>query len=157
MTGPAMSASAECRSPIWACRTGPLPWARAELVRQGSDLTIIAIGTAVHRAAAAADLLAQDGIGARVLNHATLWQLDEAALAAAAATGALVTVEEAHVCRWPGRRRGEWCADHAPTPIERIGFPGFLPTGSVEDLFADHGLTPQGIAAAARRVLLRKG
>jgi transketolase len=129
---------------------------RAELVRQGDDLTIIAIGTATHLAAAAADLLAGEGIAARVLNHSTLLPLDEGALAAAAATGAIVTVEEANITGGLGGAVSEWCGSHAPTPLERIGFPGFLPTGSVADLFADHGLTPEGIAAAARRALARK-
>jgi transketolase len=129
---------------------------RAETVREGQDLTIIAIGTAVHRAAAAADLLAAQGIAARVLNHATLLPLDEEALRAAAATGAIVTAEEAHVAGGLGGAVAEWCAAHAPTPLERVGFPGFLPTGSVEDLFAENGLTAQGIAAAARRAAGRK-
>lgn len=129
---------------------------RAEPVRDGSDVTVIAIGTTVHRAAAAADLLAAEGIGARVLNHSTLCPLDEDALTAAAATGAIVTVEEAHVAGGLGGAVAEWCARHAPTPLETLGFPGFLHTGSVEALFADHSLTAEGIAAAARRALARK-
>jgi transketolase len=40
--------------------------------------------------------------------------------------------------------------------VERVGFPGFLPTGSVDWLFQEYGLTPEGIAAAARRALSRK-
>ncbi len=129
---------------------------RAETVREGQDVTIIAIGTTVHRAAAAADLLAAEGICARVLNHATLLPLDEEALRAAAATGAIVTAEEAHVAGGLGGAVAEWCAAHAPTPLERMGFTGFLPTGSVEDLFAENGLTAMGIAAAARRAVRRK-
>jgi transketolase len=43
-----------------------------------------------------------------------------------------------------------------PVPIEMLGFPGFLPTGSVEWLFEEYGLTPEGILAAARRALARK-
>jgi transketolase len=129
---------------------------RAETVRTGQDLTIIAIGTAVHLAAAASDLLAAEGITARVLNHATLLPLDQDALTLAAATGAIVTVEEAHVTGGVGGAVAEWCGQHAPTPLERIGFPGFLPTGSVANLFADHGLTADGIVTAARKVLARK-
>jgi transketolase len=129
---------------------------RAERLREGGDLTIIALGTVVHRAIAAADLLAKEGIAAAVLNHSTLLPLDEAALVAAAATGAILTVEEAHVGGGLGGAVAEWTASHAPVPVERLGFPGFLPTGSVEALFAENGLTPEGIAAAARRVLARR-
>jgi transketolase len=50
----------------------------------------------------------------------------------------------------------EYTAGHVPVPVERVGFPGFQPTGSVEHLFAQNGLTAQGIAAAARRALSRK-
>lgn len=129
---------------------------RAEVLCRGGDVTIIAIGTTVHRAVAAAGLLAAEGIAATVLNHATLVPLDDAALAEAAATGAIVTVEEAHVAGGLGGAVAEWCAAHAPTPLERLGFPGFLPTGSVEDLFTDNGLTAEAIATAARRAITRR-
>lgn len=129
---------------------------QAEVVRTGSDVTIIASGTTVHLAAVAADLLAAEGYEARVLNMATIHPLDEAALAAAAKTGAIVTVEEAALCGGLGGAVAEYTAGHQPVPVERLGFSGFQPTGSVAHLFAQNGLTPQGIAAAARRALTRK-
>lgn len=129
---------------------------KAELVRQGSDLAIIANGTAVHLAAAAADALKAEGISARVLNMATLNPLDDEALDAAAATGAIVTVEEASVRGGLGGAVAEFVTAHQPVPVERVGFPGFLPTGSVEWLFREYGLSPEGIAAAARRALARR-
>ena len=129
----------------------------AETVRQGSDVTIIACGTTVHIAAGAADRLAAEGIAARVLNFSTLNPLDEQALNDAAATGAIVTVEEASVRGGLGGAVAEFTAAHRPVPVERVGFPGFLPTGSVDWLFKEYGLTPEGIAAAARRALARKG
>ena len=128
----------------------------AETVRQGDDLTIIACGTTVHLAAAAADRLKTGGIAARVLNFSTINPLDEAALHEAAATGAIVTVEEASIRGGLGGAVAEYTAAHKPVPVERVGFPGFLPTGSVEWLFREYGLTPEGIEAAARRALARK-
>jgi transketolase len=129
---------------------------KAEVVRQGHDLTIIACGTTVHLAAGAADLLNAEGIHARVLNFSTINPLDEAALHAAAATGAIVTVEEASVRGGLGGAVAEFTAGHRPVPVERVGFPGFLPTGSTDWLFREYGLSPEGIAAAARRALDRK-
>lgn len=129
----------------------------AETVREGNDLTIIACGTTVHLAAQAADKLQAEGITARVLNFSTLNPLDEAALHAAAQTGAIVTVEEASVRGGLGGAVAEFTAAHKPVPVERVGFPGFLPTGSVDWLFREYGLTPEGIAAAAHRALSRKG
>lgn len=130
---------------------------KAELVRQGDDLTLIACGTTVHLAAQAADRLKAEGIAARVLNFSTINPLDEDALHAATATGAIVTVEEASVRGGLGGAVAEFTAAHKPVPVERVGFPGFLPTGSVDWLFREYGLTPEGIAAAAHRALARKG
>lgn len=128
---------------------------KAEVVREGDAVAIIACGTTVHLAIAAADLLAQDGVSARVLNMSTINPLDEESLHAAAATGAIVTVEEASVRGGLGGGVAEFTAAHRPVPVERVGFPGFVPTGSVDWLFAEYGLSGIGIAAAARRALAR--
>ncbi|MEZ5847787.1 MAG: transketolase C-terminal domain-containing protein [Geminicoccaceae bacterium] len=131
---------------------------RARSVRPGRDVTIIATGTTVHMAAAASDMLAREGLAARVLDMHTLNPLDaEAVQAAALETGALVTVEEAHVRGGLGGAVAELTAATCPVPVERIGFPGFLPTGSVDHLFRENGLSPAGIAAGARRAANRKG
>lgn len=129
---------------------------KAELVRAGSDVTIIATGTTVHLAAQANALLAADGISARVLNFSTLNPLDETALHGAASTGAIVTVEEASIRGGLGGAVAEFTAAHRPVPVERVGFPGFVVTGSTDWLFQEYGLTAQGIAAAARRAMERK-
>ncbi len=131
---------------------------KAELVRDGSDVTLIACGTTVHLAAKASDALKTEGIRARVLNMASINPLDEAAiLAAASETGAIVTVEEASIRGGLGGAVAELTADNHPVPVERVGFPGFVPTGSVDWLFTEFGLTAQGIAAAARRAIGRAG
>ncbi|MGV8985896.1 MAG: transketolase family protein [Cypionkella sp.] len=131
---------------------------KAEVVRAGGDVTIIACGTTVHLAAAASDLLHAEGIAARVLNMATINPLDnEAVLAAAAQTGAIVTVEEASVRGGLGGAVAELTSANQPVPVERLGFPGFVPTGSVEWLFNEFGLSRDGIAAAARRAIKRAG
>jgi transketolase len=129
---------------------------KAEVVRKGGDVALIACGTTVHLALAAADLLAAEGINARVLNMATLNPLDEEALHEAAATGAIVTVEEASVRGGLGGAVAEFTASNRPVPVERVGFPGFVVTGSVDWLFNEYGLSGTGIAAAARRALARK-
>jgi transketolase len=128
----------------------------AELVQDGTDAAIIACGTAVHLAVAAAAVLAGEGISVSVLNMATLNPLDDAAIAAAAELGAIVTVEEAGVRGGLGGAVAEYTAGHRPVPVERVGFPGFLPTGSVEWLFERFGLSAAGIAAAARKAVARK-
>ncbi len=128
---------------------------RAETVREGRDVAIIACGTAVHLAAQAADDLARDGISARVLNMATLNPLDTEAIQKAADTGAIVTVEEALVTGGLGGAVAEFTSAHKPVPVERVGFPDFVATGSVDWLFQEYGLSANGIAAAARRAIAR--
>jgi transketolase len=130
---------------------------QAELVRDGQDVTIIACGTTVHLAAAAHDLLKSQGITARVLNMATINPLDDIAiLQAADETRALVTVEEASIRGGLGGAVAELTSANRPVPVERVGFPGFVPTGSFDWLFHEYGLTAQGIAAAAHRAIRRK-
>ncbi|WP_312794005.1 transketolase family protein [Tianweitania sp.] len=130
---------------------------KAELVRNGSDVTLIACGTMVHLAAKAAADLEAEGISARVLNMATITPLDEAAIASAAReTGAIVTIEEANIHGGLGGAVAEYTASNDPVPVERMGFPGFVPTGSVEWLFDHFGLTAEGIARTARKAIGRK-
>lgn len=130
---------------------------KAETIREGGDVTIIANGTTVHLAAGAADVLSAESISTRVLNMHTITPIDEEAIVVAAKeTGAIVTVEEALVRGGLGGVVAEVTAAHWPVPVERIGFPDFLPTGSVEFLFDKFGLSAQGIAAGARRALGRK-
>ncbi len=129
---------------------------RAERVCEGGDLTIIACGTMVHLAVDAAAMLAQTGISARVLNHSSINPLDTEAIRDAAETGAIVTVEEASVRGGLGGAVAEFVATHTPVPMEIMGFPGFLPTGSVEWLFGHFNLTVDGIADSVRKVLARK-
>jgi len=129
---------------------------KAEVVRKGSDVTVIACGTTVHLAAEAADKLSDKGLSVRVLNMATINPIDtDAILAAARETGAIVTVEEASVRGGLGGAVAEITAGDCPVPVERLGFPGFVPTGSTEWLFEEYGLSVAGISAAVRKVLAR--
>ena len=129
---------------------------RAARLRDGNDVTIIANGVMVSRALAAADALAMDGIAARVLNMATVSDLDrEEILAAADETGAIVTAEEHIVRGGLGGAVAELVSVECPVRMRILGFPGFAPTGSAEWLLDHVGLTADGIARAARQVLIR--
>lgn len=130
---------------------------KAEVVRQGSDVTLVACGTMVHLAVQAAADLQAEGISARVLNMASINPLDGASIEQAASeTGAIVTIEEANIHGGLGGAVAEHTAATLPVPVERMGFPGFVPTGSVEWLFDHFGLTAAGIARSARKVMGRK-
>ncbi|MBO9545923.1 transketolase C-terminal domain-containing protein [Caulobacter sp.] len=128
---------------------------KAETLREGGDVAIIANGTMVCRALAAAEALAADGVQAKVINMATLTPLDEAAILDAAKTGAVITVEEHSVRGGLGGAVAEVLATQSPCSMRILGFPGFLPTGSAEFLMERYGLTAAGIADAARDLLAR--
>lgn len=132
----------------------PFEPGRARQLRAGTDVTLVAIGTMVCRALQAADLLAAQGIQARVLNAASVKPLDEAAvLAAARETRGIVTVEEAVVQGGLGSAVAELVAHHHPTRMRILGVTGFAPTGSSHFLMEHFGLTAERIAASAQELM----
>jgi transketolase len=131
----------------------PLQPGRALTLRDGDDVTIVAVGSMVSRALDAAEALATDGIGARVINMPFVDPLDEATLLEAAReTRGIVTVEEAIVSGGLGAAVASLTAQHQPTPMRILGITGFAPTGSASYLLDHFGLTADGIAAAAHEL-----
>jgi transketolase len=129
--------------------------ARAVTLREGTDVTVIATGTVVARALAAADLLAAEGISAQVLSMPTIKPLDADAVIAAARVGPIVTVEEA-LTSGLGGAVAEVVVRHQPVGMRFVGVPDtFAPTGSVGWLLDHFGISADGVAAAARDVLGR--
>jgi transketolase len=129
---------------------------KAETLKEGTDVAIIACGVMVTRALDAAERLAATGVNARVVNMASIAPLDEAAIRAAAELGAIVTVEEHSIRGGLGGAVAEVVSRVRPCPIRILGFPGFMPTGSVKFLFEEYGLTATGIEAAARDAIAAK-
>lgn len=131
---------------------------RANLLRDGDAVTLIANGTLTHRMMKAAALLAAEGVEARVLNMATVRPIDiEAVVAAATQTGAILTAEEHSVFGGLGSAIAEVVVDKAPVPMKILGVPGiFVPTGSAEFLLDEFGMAPAAIARAAIDLVARK-
>jgi transketolase len=129
---------------------------KAEVLRDGRDVAIIANGTILYRALDAAQELADNGIDARVINMSTVSPLDLEVVAAAAETGVIVTAEEGLSRGGLGGAVAEYCAQHVPVRMRMLGFPGFAPTGSASWLLDHVGLTASGIAAAARELVAGK-
>lgn len=123
---------------------------RATVLREGRDVTLVAIGTLVSRALEAAELLAAQGVDARVINAASVKPLDEATiLAAAKETRGIVTAEEANVHGGLGSAVAELLAERHPTRMRLMGVPGFAPTGTTGFLLDHFGLNAAGIVARA--------
>lgn len=131
---------------------------KAQTVRAGNDVTIIACGIMVSRALAAAGALAEQGISARVLDMHTVKPLDiDAVVAAAAETGAIVTAEEHSIIGGLGGAVCEAVCESHPAPVVRVGVRDqFGKSGKPDELLAAYGLTSDEIAEAARRAISMK-
>jgi len=140
--------------PAVADEADPFVFSRADQLRAGADITIVATGTMVTRALDAAEDLAVRGVAARVLNVSTIKPLDEQAIVAAAReTRGIVTIEEAMIEGGLGAAVAEVVVRRAPTRMRMLGVTGFAPTGDTEFLFDHFGLNRAGIVAAALEIL----
>src|SRR5690242_2266358 len=131
---------------------------KGHVVRDGSDVTIVACGVEVARALEAAEKLAEENIDARVVNMATIKPIDSALLARCAAeTGAIVTAEDHNIYGGLGGAVAEALATTNPCPIEFIGVKDtFGASGEPEELAQHFGISAPFIADAAKRVIARK-
>ena len=125
---------------------------KGQIIRDGSDVTLVACGVEVARALEAAELLAQEGISARVVNMATIKPIDTALLARCAAeTGAIVTAEDHNIHGGLGGAVAESLAATRPCPIEFVGVKDvFGASGEPEELAACTASTAPHIAQAPR-------
>ena len=131
---------------------------RAVALRPGSDVTIICNGMMVSRSLEAADLLAGEGISAAVLEMHTVKPLDtEAIIAAAEATGALVTAEEHSIIGGLGGAVAETISDACPVPLKRVGVADrFTETGPYHAILDRYGLSVAHVVAAAKAAVALK-
>lgn len=133
---------------------------RAITIREGGDIAILSTGAITHAALEAADLLAKDGIAARVVSVHTVKPLDiEAVRRAAVETAAVVTVEEHSIVGGLGGAVAEAFADLgvAPRAFVRLALPdGFAhEIGGRDHLLRQAGLAPTDIARAGAEALRR--
>jgi transketolase len=130
---------------------------KAHVLRPGKDVTLMATGVMVKAALDAAELLAGEGVDCRVLNMASLKPLDEeAVLAAARETGAIVTAEDHLVHGGLGSLVAQTVVRQHPVPMAFVGMQDqYATSGRWDQLLKHYGLTPEKIAEAARAVLAR--
>jgi transketolase len=129
---------------------------KADVLKAGKDLSIIATGLMVRMALDAADMLQQDGIDAEVINMSTIKPLDEATLIESARkTGRVLTVEEHSIVGGLGGAVSETLSEKLPTPVTRIGVKDrFGTSGPYQEVLKYFGLTPENIVKTAKEALL---
>ena len=127
-------------------------------LNEGKDVTILCCGHLVWEALQAAEALEAEGIGAEVLNVATIKPLDAAAIVASVSkTGCAVVAEEHNAAGGLGEAVASALAAAGPAPVEFVnGADRFGQSGTPAELMKAWGFDAAGIAAAARRVIMRK-
>lgn len=131
---------------------------RSHLLLEGSDVTVIAAGAVLPNAYLACEKLRQEGIKARLIDMASIKPIDqEAILAAADETGAIVTVEDHQAIGGLGSAVAEVLSENLPVPLKRLGIPDvFTQSGEHYALIDYYGMSVDHIASAAREILPKK-
>ena len=158
--GPVFLRSSRVALPeIYSMDDCPFEIGKANVVREGDDLTIIGCGIMVASALDAAAVLAQEGLSARVLDMHTIRPMDEEAITAAAReTGAIVTAEEHLLQGGMGANIARVVAANHPVPMRFVGLADvYTDSAAPEDLLVKYRLTSADIVKAAREAMAAKG
>ena len=125
---------------------------KGEILREGSDVAIIANGLLVYEAIQAGEILAEAGINAMVINMATIKPLDDAlVLEAARKCGKIITCEEHSVIGGLGEAVCSLLSEQLPTPVRRIGVQDtFGESGPAAALLKKYGLSAENIVKVAK-------
>lgn len=130
---------------------------KGAMLREGGDLAILATGTVLHQALAAAELLANQGVQAAVADLYSVEPIDrELVIACAKKTGRILTVEEHSARGGLGSAVAEVLAESWPVPVSILGAEDFAESGDLDALLEKYGYEAESIALRAQ-ALLRKG
>jgi transketolase len=146
--------------PSWPIFTTDMPFeiGKAQVLAEGTDVSLIACGHLVWNAVEAAKTLTEKGISAEVINLHTIKPLDvEAIVKSISKTKCVVTCEEHNIIGGLGDSVAQVAAKHLPVPIEYVGTNDtFGESGTPAQLLEKYGLSPQNIVEAAEKVMARK-
>ena len=131
---------------------------RAKVLRESSDVTIVACGVEIDEALKAAEALAEKGVSAEVIDAFSIKPLDEETiLASARKTGCVVTAEEHSVIGGLGGAVAELLSEKLPLPLVRVGMRDcFGTSGEMAELMREFELDAPAIASAVDEALSRK-
>ena len=146
------------KSPVFTTTETPFEIGRAEIFREGKDVSIIGCGMLLYNALMAAEELSKEGIECEVINSHTVKPLDEKTIIESAKkTGAVVSVEEHQINGGLGSAVAECLARNYPVPQEFIGMPNrFGESGEPDELIEAFGMGIGSIKEAVKKVISRK-
>ncbi len=136
----------------------PFVFGKANILRQGKDVTVIACGVEVPESLMAAQQMEKEGVDVCVVNLHTIKPVDEGTIIELAKnTGAVVTAEDHQVACGMGGMVSEILVQNHPVPMEMVGLKDrFGESGPPWELMKESGLTHAGIVKAVKKVLKRK-
>lgn len=142
-------------TPVFTREDSPFQIGKAQVLKEGNDLAIVACGIMVYEALVASEMLAEKGIKARVINLPTIKPIDKKTLLCAAQEcQAIVTVEEHQIIGGMGSAVAEVVTESFPVPIKRLGMQDrFGESGDSVELLKQFNLTSLDIVLAAEQVL----
>lgn len=131
---------------------------KGNVLKEGTDVTIIATGLMVNEALMAAEKLAGEGVSARVVNMATIKPIDrDIIIDSAKKTGVIVTAEEHNIIGGLGSAVAEVVCETVPVPVLRVGVNDtFGKSGPAVELLHEFGLDADNIAAKAKQAVKLK-
>lgn len=140
---------------IFTKESDPFIPGKANVLRDGVDVCVIAAGLMIPEALKAAELLEKDGVIAAVINMHTIKPIDsEIILTMAGKCGAIVTAEEHSIIGGLGSAVAEILAGRSAAKFARVGIQDkFGQSGKPADLFKAYGLTAENIAETCRMIL----
>jgi transketolase len=143
------------KSPIVTTAATPFALNKAQVFREGSDVTIVACGLMVYQALQAAEALSKKGIEAEVINCAVIKPLDTVSLLTSIKkTGRVVTCEEGQVAGGLGGVVAELLAENHPIPMRRVGMRDrFGESGAPDELLEHFKLTAPYIVDAVKEIV----
>jgi transketolase len=155
--GPVFIRAGRAKAPVIYTPDQKFEWGKAIELVEGKDVALVANGLLVGEAMKAADILADEGISASVIDVMCIKPLDADAIARAASTGAIVVAEEHLTDCGLGVRVAQTAALTRPCVMEFVGVENtYAESGTPDGLLDKYGLRAVNVAAAARLALQRK-
>ncbi len=151
INGPVYIRFAREKTPVFTTLETPFDIGKAQVLCEGTDVTVVGCGPLVHEALRAAVML-EGELSLEVINLHTVKPIDGETLEASAhKTGRVVTIEEHQIHGGMGSAVAECLSERFPVPIKRIGMPdAFGESGTPAALLTKYGMTAEAVVAAAR-------
>ena len=156
--GPMYMRTGRAPFPVITRTDDPFVIGKANILRQGTDVTIIGCGIMVSEALQASEILKKEGISARVVNMHTIKPIDEAMIVDSVhKTGVIVTAEEHQIHGGLGSAVAEVLGRKAPAPLEMVAVNDvFGESGSAQELLSAYHLKDVDIVQAVKKAMKRK-